>query len=156
MDLPAEEFEYHPLPGPNSIRLLTIYPSRTFGDPIECKIEVASLNGSGRVNYVALSYSWGMHADGEALFNRFLLIHGKVKYVTQNLFEGILRLRRYADPCPLRIWIDAVCINQSNHVERTYRISRMRFVFEYAERTQVWLGEGDPDEDSVVLRCWNV
>lgn len=148
--LPEEDFEYQPLPGPDYIRVLTILPSEGFADPIQCEIETAPLDKSA--NYIALSYSWGMDKTGDATPNRSLSIHNRTKRITQNLYEGILRLRQDPELRPLRIWIDAVCIDQGNDEERTQQVSSMRFVFQNANHTIIWLGEGDdPDANAAVL-----
>lgn len=144
--LPAEDFVYTPLPAKDFIRVLTIRPSRCLNDPLSAIIEAVPMTENAR--YEALSYSWGMDADGDATLNRMLLIDGKTKHITQNLYEGLLRLRQEAWPKNRRLWVDAICINQADTDEQSHQVFRMGLVYRNASKTLVWLGEGeDPREN---------
>ncbi|KAK6438657.1 hypothetical protein LTR95_005134 [Oleoguttula sp. CCFEE 5521] len=70
-----------------------------------------------------------------------------------------LELRRVAatnDLC-LPIWIDAICINQTDVEEREATVARMADIYEGSNRLFVWLGNGnDPIEDDrmqYMLEC---
>lgn len=39
-----------------------------------------------------------------------------------------------------RLWIDALCIDQENDVEKSYQIPNMRFVYSKAAMVIAWLG----------------
>ena len=68
--------------------------------------------------------------------------------VTSNLFAGLRRLRY---PQRLRVlWIDQVCINQSDIQERSAQVSIMRDVYSQAFQVLVWLGDGSPEDDDVM------
>lgn len=43
----------------------------------------------------------------------------------------------------LRVWIDFICINQSNTDEKNYQVPMMFQIYGQAERVYVWLGEED-------------
>ena len=47
--------------------------------------------------------------------------------------------------CQRRLWIDAVCVNQKNLVERTSQVKLMSMVFKQAERVIAWIGVPDAD-----------
>ena len=51
-----------------------------------------------------------------------------------------------------RIWIDAVCINQEDLVERNAQVSLMGRIYSKAQQVIVWLGLPDKDTPSV-LQC---
>lgn len=53
-----------------------------------------------------------------------------------------MRLRK--DGCTL-LWIDQVCIDQSNSLERGHQVSIMKTIYQNASEVRVWL---DPDEDN--------
>ncbi|KAL8976583.1 MAG: hypothetical protein Q9205_007436, partial [Flavoplaca limonia] len=40
-----------------------------------------------------------------------------------------------------RIWVDAICINQNDHVEKAHQVTRMARIYTDARRVIVWLGE---------------
>ena len=149
-EIPEDEYQYDPLPDPEAIRVLLIYPSRRFNAPAICDLEIAHSTSS--TEYTALSYSWGMNEDGDDSLCRHIFIGGKVKRVTQNLFEAIRRLRHGCSDAVFRIWADAVSINQTDLVERSEQVANMATIFAHATSTVAWLGEGDdPDEDRAIL-----
>ena len=45
------------------------------------------------------------------------------------------------------VWIDAICINQNDVVERSTQVQIMSKFFERAIRVVIWLGEGNPNSD---------
>ncbi|KAF2833421.1 hypothetical protein CC86DRAFT_9574 [Ophiobolus disseminans] len=63
--------------------------------------------------------------------------------VGPNLFEIIHHLRLPEDARTL--WIDAICINQQDLVERSKQIKNMRDIYAYARRVIVWLGPSSED-----------
>jgi hypothetical protein len=65
--------------------------------------------------------------------------------VTRNL-EAALRHLRHQN-VPRRLWIDAICINQGDDIEKGYQIQQMQHVFRHARPVIVWLGEATADSD---------
>ncbi|CAN9463775.1 unnamed protein product [Alternaria alternata] len=140
-------YEYERLPSARSIRILTLCPAEQHTDAIECTIEATELE---EASYDALSYSWGMDEDGDSSQDYEILIHGNRKWITRNLYEGLKRIR-VCDK-PIRIWIDAVCINQQDDVERSVQVAMMADIYARAEKVLVWLGNGtEENEDLVTL-----
>lgn len=105
--------------------------------------------------YEALSYVWGSTEGQQALLLRNSEkvwqkktlstvdsghIEGQIS-ITANLRELLLELRdqRYED----FIWIDAICINQSDNAEKGMQIPLMRNIYEEAKRVLIWLGPAD-------------
>src|SRR5882762_4648466 len=41
------------------------------------------------------------------------------------------------------MWIDAICINQKDDLEKNHQVAKMKMIFETAERVVFWLGEGN-------------
>lgn len=142
-------YTYELLPGPHFMRLLNVHPSMDLRDPILCSMETVNPETCGA--YTALSYSWGMNEDGDTSFCRQIFIDGKVKPVTQNLYEGLCRLRAFENG--LRIWIDAICINQRDLEERSAQVSAMASRFADAAKVFVWLGEGNEEQDWFARRA---
>jgi hypothetical protein len=51
------------------------------------------------------------------------------------------------------LWVDAVCINQLDPVEKGHQVAQMGRIYENAERVVVWLGfhKGAPGRVTVAL-----
>ncbi|KAI0477382.1 HET-domain-containing protein [Xylariaceae sp. FL0804] len=62
--------------------------------------------------------------------------------ITSNLAVA-LRYLRNSDR-PRRMWIDAICIDQSRDQERNHQVQRMGTIYARARRVVVWLGPGFP------------
>lgn len=133
-----------------TIRILTILPNHDRLAPIEASLSIKVLNHEKRIiEYDAVSHYWG---DLNELEN--VIIHGsntgvpglefKVP-VTKNPTAALrqFRARASAHKGPLRLWIEALCINQSNAVERTHQVLDMKWIFLLATSVLVWLGESD-------------
>jgi hypothetical protein len=58
--------------------------------------------------------------------------------VTKNLYEALRELQ-YSDK-ERTLWVDAVCINQSDDEERTHQVSQMRHIYKRASSVVVYLG----------------
>jgi hypothetical protein len=86
-----------------------------------------------------------------------MYIRGKHKAITRNLFEGLLRIRD--SHARERLWVDAVCINQDDVLERSAQVQMMSRIYATAAMVYVWLGEGESDEIDeeafAVLSCFS-
>ncbi|EME49951.1 hypothetical protein DOTSEDRAFT_121719, partial [Dothistroma septosporum NZE10] len=82
---------------------------------------------------------------GDSPFSRMMLIDGKFMGIAQNLYESLRRLRNHISP--LRLRVDAVCIDQSNTEERSAQVANMADIYADADRVLVWLGDIQPEED---------
>ncbi|KAF2830838.1 HET-domain-containing protein, partial [Ophiobolus disseminans] len=50
-----------------------------------------------------------------------------------------------------RLWIDAICINQSDLLERNHQVAQMRDVYTKAESVIAWLGLTQGHEELAFL-----
>ena len=114
------------------IRLLELLPG-LWRETIRSTLRTVSLDTGP--SYEALSYTWGGYNE-----KRTLCINGyhRIK-VTDNLFNALRRLRHQTGKRIL--WIDAICIDQSNVEERGQQVSIMGDVYKQAMTVLVWLGE---------------
>ncbi|KAK8135690.1 heterokaryon incompatibility protein [Apiospora sp. TS-2023a] len=119
---------------PTEIRIVNLLPGE-YGDPIECVLEHIDMDTTK--SYEALSYCWG-----EASITKPILLDSKSYAVTTNLFDGLQRLRKTHSP--RRLWIDSLCINQSDLAERSRQVQKMKEIYERALNVVVWLGECRP------------
>jgi hypothetical protein len=63
--------------------------------------------------------------------------------VRENLFAALWHLRSETETKVL--WIDALCINQEDVVERSAQVSMMGEIYSHAFQVQVWLCQGSKD-----------
>lgn len=147
-------YVHEPLPDFDSLRLLRI--DGLDDDDLHCSMRVAAIGND--IEYTALSYCWGMNEDGDATPCERIFIDGLPMAVTRNLYHGLRRIcaKLGTLKCGL-IWIDAVCINQSNIPERTAQVARMADIYSNAAEVIAWLGEGSSqamdDNMTVLLEC---
>ncbi|KAM5350718.1 hypothetical protein ACJ41O_007223 [Fusarium nematophilum] len=104
-------------------------------DPICCHLEHVKIEAATKIPYVALSYVWGSSKAVETI-----RINGQNHDIGINLACAMRHLRD--EELPVMIWIDAVCINQENLVERSEQVAMMRDIYSCAQRVVVFLGEG--------------
>lgn len=115
------------------IRLLSIQEA-LIDEPICCTLEQTTLIDPG--SYHALSYCWG------DLRNKKRIIINDVSVEVGHNLEAALRQLRSRGY--LRVWIDALCINQDDVEERGLQIRNMRQIYSQAVYVILWLGD-DPD-----------
>jgi hypothetical protein len=113
-----------------SIRLICVQPYLSPEGLIQCTIEHATVD----TPFVCLSYRWGGELPAQAI-----LVNGKVYSVRENLFEFLERFRKRGERVN-RIWIDAICIDQANFLERNHQVAQMGLIFSSAQCVYVWLG----------------
>jgi hypothetical protein len=120
------------------IRRLVLHPGSDH--LIRCSTEIVSLIDSPE--YEALSYVWG-HVSAPS---SDIVFNGTHFHVTENLAIALRHLR--LPDKPRKLWIDALCINQSNVSERNKQVELMGEIYSIAKLVLVWLGEGEESSDS--------
>jgi len=129
--LGTEAFQHQPLDhNQPSIRLVTIHHGLSPEGLIRCKVT----HGTVDSNYACLSYRWGSPMPSQEV-----LINDKIFLVRKNLFD-FLDMVREQRTIPLPYWIDALCIDQKNMVERNHQVAQMGDIYSRALRVEVWLG----------------
>ncbi|KAK4499156.1 hypothetical protein PRZ48_009668 [Zasmidium cellare] len=124
--------------GPDDIRVLTLLPGAG-GCSIVCELVKISLSEQPR--YDALSYVWG-----DPTKTKPITVNGLQIQVTANLESALRHLRHETEP--LTIWIDAVCIDQTNTEERNAQVKLMGEIYRKAATVFLWIGEGNAESDS--------
>jgi Heterokaryon incompatibility protein (HET) len=116
----------------NEIRLLNVKPAKTVRDAVHCTIKVVPLDRSP--SYEAVSYAWGNTSQ-----LRPIGMNGGKRMLVSKSLESALRYLRHSDKERL-LWVDAVCIDQKNILERNRTVSKMHLIYRHADRVIVWLG----------------
>ncbi|KAI5864418.1 heterokaryon incompatibility protein-domain-containing protein [Durotheca rogersii] len=96
-------------------------------------------------DYICLSYTWGGRAGEKAT----VFLDGVATAVEKHL-EAALRDLRESFECRLgmKVWVDALCINQADIIDRNTHISHMKDIFGGAFAVTVWTKQ---QEDLQVL-----
>ena len=139
-------FSYQPLDlARSSIRVLRLQPRNSDGR-LRCDLRETTIQ---KAKYRALSYMWnpktGCSEDAGKNSSRTIEIKGMRHTIGENLWQFLkVAETRYARK-PL--WIDALCIDQSNPDERNHQVRQMSQIYSRATEVLIWLGPGDEDTD---------
>ncbi|KAG4033217.1 hypothetical protein MFRU_005g02300 [Monilinia fructicola] len=145
MNQPIDLFEYNVLKCErDEIQLLRILPSISQEDPVHCQLIHTSFHKAP--SYRALSYTWGTKIAQEPI-----IINGKRLPASENLLGALRRLRSQAEDEGNYLWVDAVCIDQSNISERNDQIAKMRIIFQKAQSVPIWIGK-EKDNSSLAIQ----
>ncbi|KAI1857576.1 uncharacterized protein JN550_013145 [Neoarthrinium moseri] len=156
----AERLYTHVPIKPWQTRLLRIKPGPNSANPVECRLLVADIlhwDGMGiddddvlqEVSYIALSYEWGSPD-----FSESVIVNNVTYPITANLFGALKALQSLTDATYL--WVDALCINQHDQIEKSIQVRRMKNIYQKASRVVAWNPDWDDDRTAVlrtVLKC---
>ena len=125
-------YDYEKLAHRDSIRLLELLPGPT-GSPLKCNIIDARKNDLPM--YEALSYAWGEPTMSHTVHE---LASQATLHITANLSQALHAIRY--EHTPRVLWVDAICINQSDLREKGHQVALMGQIYRDAQRVVVWLG----------------
>jgi hypothetical protein len=91
------------------------------------------------VEFDALSYTWGGSDDAQVI-----TCNGVRLPITKNLSEALLALR-HTETSIQYIWVDAICINQSDDQEKSQQVRNMLMIYQKAAKVIAWLGPAHKD-----------
>jgi hypothetical protein len=103
---------------------------------------LSDYNHSLTKHYTALSYVWGDSTE-----KRHIMIDGYSFHVGPNLHSALCHIRGNADV--IKIWADAICINQSDTAERNQQVQQMGSVYSIARHTITYLGHSSNEVDTL-------
>ncbi|KAF9869981.1 hypothetical protein CkaCkLH20_12590 [Colletotrichum karsti] len=135
---PKKEYQYKTLES-RQIRLVYLHPSNR--ETINCTIEHVSIDENP--TFEALSYTWGTAME------RFIINVGSASLSVGKNLAVALRALVSSDE-PRAIWIDAICINQNDALERNHQVRFMKDIYTRARSVLVWLGEAADGSDAVM------
>lgn len=114
--------------------------------PLEFDIFFDSETGEQHMHpfqrYFALSYVWGSPADP-----KHITLQGHRFPVTRNLHSALRRLRK--PHMGLRVWIDALCMNQSDPKEKAGQVALMTRIYQQAEFVKADVAPTFGDEEGL-------
>lgn len=131
-------YQYAPLHKQPSFRILYLDRAKDHDAPLSLSLRETLLE-KARGKYDALSYVWGPPGDIK------ITCSGQQISIGPNCEAALRHLRSRARKTAL--FVDAICIDQANDVEKDEQIKLMGDVYLYAKRVLIWLGPGSPRTD---------
>ncbi|KAK3698212.1 hypothetical protein LTR37_017037 [Vermiconidia calcicola] len=132
---------YEPLePEKKDIRLLKVHPKQSPKDALEASMYTMPLK---HASFAAISYVWG-----DSRRQKMMILNGHAVFVGHSVYTA-LRHTGYK-VTDLLIWIDALCINQSDKEERSEQVSLMGEIYGKAEPVWLWTGGYTKDTETLV------
>lgn len=134
-------FPYLPL-GEHEFRILVLAPGRREDKEVSCSFATAPM--SQVPSYEAVSYLWAgineaqQMMGAEVKLKDFEGIYHSIP-TKSNLYNALRSLRHPTHP--RQFWVDALCIDRRNTVEKDRQIAMKRFIFHNATNLCFWLGE---------------
>jgi hypothetical protein len=146
---------YTELDSTREIRLLRLYSRSSLSEassvqveenvPIRCHLYPIAFHEAKNQGYEALSYTWG--APEEPLS---ILVNETEVLVTRNLHVALEHLR--GETTEVVLWVDALCINQKDSLEKSAQLNMMTEIYTHAKSTRVWLGPADETSDEIMVK----
>lgn len=125
------QFQYPSLdPTTDGIRLLILRPGGR-RSRIECDLK--SITFGDNPTYDALSYEWGDSTQLKPVW-----LNGSKVLVREHLWEALDSLRDTT--IRKAVWVDFLCIDQTNPLEKNKQIPLMAFIYRRAQQVVIWLG----------------
>lgn len=118
----------------NDLRILRI---EEYDVESEIRLSLRHCSRAQAPSYVAISYTWG-----DELASYEVTVNGKPFRVRPNLWHCLRHVtqEKEAKDSWRDLWIDAICIDQSNIVEKNEQVSKMHLTFQNAALCIAWLG----------------
>jgi hypothetical protein len=134
-----QRYEYAPLlHDEKTIRLLVLLPGGP-GDVIYINILKVNHIDDGPT-YSALSYTWGDPSPVHLIRCNDALLG-----IAENLFVALNTLRSQDEA--ITLWVDAICINQTDPDERKHQVRLMGAIYSEALKVLVWTGKGTSHQE---------
>lgn len=138
-------FDYSKIPlitGQNTFRLLEVFPKQENDEDelVKCSLTVSGLDSLLHFEFSALSYTWG-----DPAIRKDIVIDGVFVSVTENLESALQQLRKETES--INLWVDALCIDQQNDLEKGEQVARMHLIYGLADQTIAWLGPAAEGSD---------
>lgn len=132
------------------IRVLTLKPGSGDDDLVGC-FEVVQPQLES--DYRALSYVWGVTNWDRPMTQEPIVIEAPtgqhILPLTPNLANALHHVRSASKP--IRLWVDALCINQSDLTERAQQVELMTSIYREATEVLIWLG-GETEHSILGMR----
>jgi len=119
-----------------TIRLLQVHSDKNLSKAVSCDLSVIDLD-TDHAPFATLSYVWNIDTEEK---RETILCGGQALSLTRNGHDALRHLREHLGP--FAIWIDAICIDQTNHEEKLSQVRLMGSIYSKASIVYVWMGIG--------------
>lgn len=144
-----EPYDLPPLPTTQHVRILNLIPASSVDNEITCYLEPHpdpkndrhgyKAHEVERHGYEALSWCWGGDKETSWIrINDSETHEARYFQVSKHLCDALRALRHHK--VSRFLWIDAICINQSDVGERNKQVARMSEIYGNARNVCIWLG----------------
>ncbi|KAK4179559.1 heterokaryon incompatibility protein-domain-containing protein [Triangularia setosa] len=153
LQCPTESYQYPPLPTKSqdgegvSIRLIRLLPG-AWDSPVELELVTVPLEAGKIPYYETVSYVWGSINPNLAVT---VSCEGSPMRIPRSA-AIVLRRFRFSNHARL-LWVDAICINQDNPLEKSRQVSKMDAIYRTASQVLVYLGEADDMLSDMAMDC---
>jgi hypothetical protein len=135
LDPDVSPYQYQPLDrSKDQIRLVMLIPSEDTKSPAQYVIRLFDVYNAPP--FCALSYTWGQPTPTSVI-----LIDGQPLTIRENLYK-FLEVFRGQGGKQEHLWIDQICIDQSNILERNHQVQFMNRIYSSSAYVIIWLGDG--------------
>jgi hypothetical protein len=147
-ELREHEFNYPPIRQRTELRLVWVHAG-DFGSPIHCDIFTGNVVNA---DYEAISYTWA-DESGDKSKCKTITLNQTPFAVTRNCEMALQRVRRnFSYRC---IWIDALCIDQTNLDERGHQVQLMPQIYSRAKTVLIYISESADGSASILRNIFN-
>ncbi|CAJ0548442.1 Ff.00g020550.m01.CDS01 [Fusarium sp. VM40] len=129
-------YNYETLQNDDDIRLIELPPAALALSGSKLNISLLTFAHRDTPNYEALSYVWGDPSNPVTIN-----VNGQDMLIGRNLHDALTHIRH--EHQSRKLWIDAICINQSDNNEKSKQVSRMRDIYSNSTSTVMWIGMQD-------------
>ncbi|KAE9582350.1 hypothetical protein CGMCC3_g1676 [Colletotrichum fructicola] len=121
----------------DEFRVMCLNPVEDVNHPIHVSLEV--YDDLRYHEYETVSYTWGGE-NGDSRLNQPIYIgpYWDILLQTRNCWEMLRHMRPWKGV--RTIWVDAICINQTDMQERQEQVAKMGRIYEKASRVVIYLG----------------
>lgn len=137
------------------IRFFTLSPSTSTTSALKCRLTPVAVDTLPA--FKALSYTWGPPEKEHNLFIEAPHIESESMKSVQSFrsfqitasLDCALRHLRH-DQEDLVLWIDQICIDQTNNEEKDEQVLLMSTIYARADEVLIWLGPAGDDSDKIM------
>ncbi|EKG20898.1 Heterokaryon incompatibility [Macrophomina phaseolina MS6] len=127
----------------DEIRLLRLFLANGRSDQLCCTVITARRTQAPA--YEALSYEWGSTERPKSI-----IMNGSRVQIGRNLWDALHAIVSDAKECAPMLWVDALCIDQFNNIEKFQQVAQMGPIYREARRVNCWIGNADSDSDAAI------
>ncbi|KAH7119998.1 heterokaryon incompatibility protein-domain-containing protein [Dendryphion nanum] len=128
------------------IRVIILYGGE-YSEPLKC--DLTHVNLADNPTFEAVSYTWAIEC-GDTTLSEELQCGDQTIPITKSCDDALRQVRRKI--FSRNIWVDAICINQSNTLERNHQVGLMDKIYHQAQQVLICLR--DPHHDYGNFLAW--